>query len=312
MSGPTGPAGLPVTAGSSVAGTPPHAGTPPRGDSPAALPPLRILLLFAGVFVGLVVLALVLVVLLAPKPTPPVCPDPADACPGPPIVAPPVGSIALPSTTEPSVSPAGSPLPGVSPQPGVSPTPAPSAIAIPIIVPPQLPNLDSPQLVTQVVTASEAGFAVEHPEYWGVEQLDADTIVMGVSFSSVQAGINVRLDAAPAELMSPDALIDQQLASYTQISALAEDFQEDHRVLRPSIGFQPAVLRQFRGTLTTAGGVAPVALTIMAATNGQLTVATTVVASTPDITFPDGMRVQRAAGFLVDPLLKHFRWTSTP
>lgn len=306
MTGPSIPGAPPA------AGAPPVAGAQPRGDSRPALPPLRMLFVFAGVFVGLVVLALVAVVLLAPKPTPPVCPDPADACPGPPIVAPPLGSIALPSMTEPTVAPGVSPAPDVSPLPGASPMPLPSAVAIPIIVPPQLPNLDSPQLVTQVVTASEAGYAIEHREYWGVEQLDADTIVMGVSFSSVQAGVNVRWDAAPASTISPDALIDQQLASYTQISALAEDFQDEHRVLRPSIGFEAAVLRQFRGTLTTAGGVQPVALTIMAATNGQLTVATTVLASIPDTTFPDGMRVQRAAGFLVDPLLKHFRWSTAP
>jgi len=285
-------------------------GDPTRGGGRSALTPAKLILAFAAIFLLLVVVGALAVALLAPPPKPPDCPDPNQVCGGPPVVLPPIGGFTpAPAAADPS-SPPLAPSPGASfavPSLGAAPSFA-------IIVPPQPSNPDSPPLRTgQLFSSTQWAYGVEHEEYWNVEEQPGGAVSLVVSFRDVPAQVVVRFDAANAAEVSPSQLLQTLEQTYQgRIQSLAEDTADQNRILRPTIGHLAADGRVYRGTLGTEGGIQPVSLVLIAATDGRLTVAVTVLATIPDSTFPDGTRVFRIAGYLVDPILKRFDWQATP
>lgn len=155
------------------------------------------------------------------------------------------------------------------------------------------------------------GYAVQYPDYWQVEEIDGGAFTMAAGFRSVDAQVNVRFDAADAATTSPTQMLAQLEDRYgNRIQSLALETSDANRALRPSIGHVAGEARTYRGTLGVDGGILPVSLVVISASDGRLTMAVTVFATQPDATFDDGTRVFRAAGFLVDPILKRFDWDS--
>lgn len=277
---------------------PPSAwGDPSRGGAQSALTPARLLLVVGTVFGLIVIAGAIAVALLAPPPSPPDCPDPAQACGGPPIVAPPVGRA--------------SPAPGAPA--ATSPTETPGATADAVVAP-RLPDPNSPPLrAGQLFSSAQWSYGVEYEDYWQLEEQAGGVVSLGLGFESVPATVNVRFDSASAAELSPSQMIERLEEGYrSRIQSLAESTADEDRILRPTIGHIPAEGRTYRGTFGNQGSIQPISLVIIAATDGRLTLAVTVVATIPDSTFPDGTRVFRVAGYVVDPLLKRFHWQVAP
>lgn len=271
--------------------------------------PSGLLFLFGGIFLFLVIVVAAAVFALAPAPQPPDCPDPNQVCDGPPINPPPVGGASPRPGSGEAPRPIGSPLPS---GPG-APTAAPSPGGQPtgeVFVAPRLPNAESPVLrIDELYTSGQWGFGVVHEDHWQTEDQENGAFTLGVGFRSIDAQVNVRFDAADAGTVSPSQMLAQLEERYRgRIQSLAEDTSDANRALRPSIGLVAGEARTYRGTLGVDGGIVPVSLVIIVATDGRLTMAATVFTSLPDATFDDGTRVFRAAGFLVDPILKRFDW----
>lgn len=285
--------------------------TQPSGGAKPAQTGTRILLIFGGGFLLLVLLAAVAVVALAPRPTPAICPDPNQVCDGPPIEPPPISGAS--PTPQPAINTPGPSQPAPTPAPtGAAPTPAPTDGSQPpaVVVAPQLPNADSPALRDgELYTSSRWGYALQHPDYWQVEELADGGFTLAAGFRSTDAQVNVRFDAADAATTSPTQMLAQLEERYAgRIQSLALETSDANRALRPSIGHVPGLARTYRGTLGADGGILPVSLVLISASDGRLTMAVTVFTTRPDATFDDGTRVFRAAGFLVDPLLKRIDW----
>lgn len=284
---------------------------PSRGGGHSALSPARLLVVFGAIFLLVVIVAAVAVALLAPGPTPPDCPDPAQVCSGPPVIMPPVGRASPrpggPSTSRLDESPA--------PSAPVLASPAPSTEeSAEIIVLPRLPDPNSPPLRTgELFSSSQWLYGVQHEDYWEFEEQPDGAVSAGVAFNGVPATVNIRFDSARAGDLSPSEMIQRLEEGYrSRIQSLAESASDQDRILRPTIGLVAAEGRTYRGTFGNEGSIEPISLVIIAATDGRLTVGVTVVATIPDSTLPDGTRVFRAAGYLVDPLLKRFQWQVTP
>jgi hypothetical protein len=302
--------------------------------------PGRLVVAFGAVFLVIVVLAAIAIVVLGPQKPPPEC-QPGQVCGGPPASPPPVtGEVtpaptgtAPPAPTTPSATPSpvptaastttpaptaapGSPVPTGpaptgSPGPTTAPSPLPTAPPTAGALPqPAEGDPDSPALRTwPTYVDTDWGYTLHHPPFVAPQQLGDGGVAFNAGNVDYDIEVAVRVDARAASV-SPEQLRDELADGFGgRISSLAIDDDPLTRVHRPSIGHVPAVVASYRGDLGTSGSLSPVALVVMSATDGRITVAVSVVVINPDTVLPGtSLRWFRISGQVVDPVLKRFEW----
>lgn len=262
-----------------------------------------------GAFVGillLIALAVAAIVLLS-QPPPPIAPcDPgvpcapqpslrpvADATPRASNLAPGPTPTPTPATSAPNQSPPASTPPG---SPGASP-----------FVPVATPTSDSPAVVSGAFWKSDAmAYSFEfNGEHFSLNSTGDDIAVLnGIDFDA-----QIRVHAAPASV-SPAELIESELALVDRfVLGRAPDTDEYDALLGPSIGYLSGEGAVYSGTLVGSDGtpIEPVGVTILASSDGRITVVVTVIAGQPDVRLGSDTH-QHAVRQSADHILKTFDW----
>lgn len=270
----------------------------PSAPPPPAPPrkgPTTIIALFVGGMLALAVVAIAYVLLNQPKPPAPEC-EPGKVC-----------------APQPSLAPVSSNAPTPAPTPGSSVAPtavpatlAPGATATPFAPPPS-PVSNSPIVLSGELWESAAlGYSFEYDsERWSLQTSTDDTAV----FFSIRYDAQVVIKAVPAQT-SPAELIAQQLAIIdTFMIGRVRDSDDYDALLGPSIGYVDGEGDVWSGVLLSEDGtpVAPGGVTVMAATDGRLTVSVLVLVGSPDAQVGSGTQQHRVRG-QADEFLKSFDW----
>jgi hypothetical protein len=268
---------------------------PPPPPAAAGKSPTTIIALFVGGMLALAVLAIAYVLLNQPAPPQADC-EPGKVC-----------------APQPSLPPVGSNLPSSQPSPlpstGSTPAPAtlaPGATATPF-VPVPTPVTNSPILLSGELWQSSAlNYSFEYdPNRWSLEDSSEDTAV----FYSVRYDAQLVIHAVPAQT-SPAELIAQQLEIIDRIMVgRTKDTDDYDALLGPSIGYVDGEGDVWSGVLLSQDGtpIAPGGVTVMAATNGRLTVSVLVLVGSPDAQVGSGTQQHRVRG-QADEFLKSFDW----
>jgi hypothetical protein len=263
----------------------------PPPPAPATKSPTTIIALFVGGMLALAILAIVFVLFSQPKPPAPEC-EPGKVC-----------------APQPSLPPVASnlPSPGVTAAPTAPPASlAPGATATPF-TPPASPVSNSPIVLSGELWQSEAlSYSFEYdPERWSLQTSTDDTAV----FFSTRFDAQVVIRAVPAQT-SPAELIAQQLGVIDTIMVgRVRDTDDYDALLGPSIGYVDGEGDVWSGVLLSNDGtpVAPGGVTLLAATDGRLTVSVLVLVGSPDADVGSGTQQHRVRG-LADEFLKTFDW----
>jgi hypothetical protein len=266
----------------------------PPPPAPSKSSPATIVAIFVGAMLLLAVLAVVFIVFNQPSPPTPPC-EPGQAC--------------APKPSLPPVSP-GSPLPSSGPTPVPTTVPAtlpPGATATPFVPPTDTPNSNSPAVLSGTLWQSATlNFSFEYdPESWTLADETADTAV----FSSVNFDAQVVIHAVAAST-SVDELIAQQLSVVDSfLIGRVKDTDDYDALLGPSTGYVNGQGDVYSGTLLSSDGtpVAPGGVTVLAATDGRLTVSVVVIVGSPDAKVGSDTQ-QHAARKSADKFLKTFDW----
>ena len=256
-----------------------------RANPQAALPAPRprshsALLRFAIVLAVVLVVAVVVINLVKSPAPPPQCPAPPAPCSVPPV-PPGTGSLTTP--------------------------------------PDQTGNADSStELVVGTAWSSTAfGYSVHYdPDEWLVNQTQGDLLQL-VSPSDSTGSIRsdwVIVEAVASASATPRQLIEQRVALLRKsVPDLAVDPGSYYQVNGAEIGNVPGLAQVYVGTLDDTDGtpIAPVRYSIVAASNGRITVAVTVRTLDPDSIADHGPPVitwHMYSRQLADVLLEDFRW----
>ncbi len=150
-----------------------------------------------------------------------------------------------------------------------------------------------------------------YPPFLSPDVRPDGAVVFAAAIPAHEVQVAIRVNTAPASI-SPNELLELMAEDFRgRISSMVLDDGPESRIHRPSIGHLPAIARSYRGDLGTAGSVRPVALVVMAATDGRTTVAINVLVIDPDALLPGAeKRWFRLAGSVIDPILKRFEWGS--
>ncbi len=315
------------------AGPPPgYAAPPPSGygapppPGKARMSPLAIVAVFVGVLLGLGLVAGVIMLLNAPAPPVAQC-QPGTPCTDPPASLPPVSQaspgpssapIGSPGATgQPSGQPVASPGPSVLPTtaPSGAPTPGPSGAPTPsptdpasTPAPTASPGTDSAPLVTgQQWRDDDLGYSFEfNPDTFTLGTSESGLTVLNGTFFDTQIVIR-----AAHATTSPAQFIAEQMGRVDRflIGRVTDDDPYD-ALLGPSIGYVRGEGAVFSGTITSQDGtpVAPGGVTILAATDGRLTVVVLVIVGTPDVLLRGDTTHQKAVRVAADEILKTFDW----
>lgn len=276
-------------------------GPPP--PSPARMGRGAIVAVFIGALLGLALLAAVVV--LASQP------------PGPDAQCPP-GRPCAPQSSLPPISES-SPMPsaGATPiTPTSAPTSTPPATPGPSSTPPtaspgptSTPLSDSPPIVSgEVWRSATLGYSFEYdPDSFKIIESDDDTAI----FSAVFYDAQVIIEATDAST-SPAEMIARQLALVDDfvIGRVLDDDEYD-ALLGPSIGYVRGEGAVYSGTLLARDGtpIAPAGVTVLASTDGRLTVAIVIIVATPDARLGAETH-QHTVRSVADEFLKTFDWGS--
>lgn len=265
----------------------PSAPPPPLASKSS---PTTIIALFVGGILAVALLAIVYVLFSQPKPPEPDC-QPNQPC--------------APQASLPPV--VGAPSPGASAAPtAVPPTLAPGATATPF-VPPPTPISNSPIVLSgEVWQSSTLNYSFEYdPDAWTLQSETDDSAV----FNSVRFDAQLVIRATSAGT-SPAELIAQQLGAIDGVMVgRVKDTDDYDALLGPSIGYVDGEGDVWSGTLLSEDGtpVAPGGVTVLAATDGRLTVAVTVLVGSPDAKVGSGTHQHLVRG-QADEFLKTFDW----
>ncbi len=287
---------------------PPSWGGPPL---PYAMPPNRrganpavIVALFVGILVVVIGIAAAAIVFNQPPPPQPPCVPGRPCAPGPslpPIAAAsptpgPLESPGRPATHPPETSPA-TPQP-TGPQPTGPATPAPIAT----------PESSSPPVVLGGSSwrsgSLDYGFEFD-AENFNLSQSTDSLAVLNFNFYDAQVVVEATADdITPAEMIQRELqVIDGFMIGRT------EDRDDYDTVLGPSIGYISGEAKVFSGILTNSDGTpsAPGGVTVLASTNGRITVAVVILVAEPDAQFGSDTAQFMVRG-TVDDILKTFDW----
>src|SRR5262245_57891277 len=300
----------------SYSGPPPGGfGTaPPPPPAKARMSPVAIVAVFIGALLGLGLVAGIIVLLNTPPPPVPQC-QPGEPCSGPPVseASPPPGAgtspvATSPTTSHPPSSVAPAPSPGATPTASGAPTAQPTAAPGGTPVPAATPTSDSPPALSgSQWRDDQLNFAFEYDEsVFTVGQTDAGLAVLDGVFFDTQ----IVIKAVPAST-SPAQLIAEQMGRVDRfvIGRIADDDPYD-ALLGPSIGYVRGEGGVFSGTIVSQDGtpLAPGGVTILASTDGRLTVAVLVIVGTPDVLIGPDTTHQKAVKSAADDILKTFDW----
>lgn len=265
----------------------PSAPPPPAASKSS---PTTLIALFVGGILAVAVLAIVYVLLSQPKP------PQADCQPGQPCAP----QASLPPVVD-------GPSPGASAAPTVAPPTLAPGVTAPPFVPPPTPISNSPIVLSgEVWQSSTLHYSFEYdPDAWTVQTETDDTAV----FNSVpfDAQVVIRVTSAAT---SPAELIAQQLGVIDGLMVgRVKDTHDYDALLGPSIGYVDGEGDVWSGTLLSDDGtpVAPGGVTVLAATDGRLTVAVVVLVGSPDAEVGSGTH-QHAVRGQADEFLKTFDW----
>ncbi len=170
-------------------------------------------------------------------------------------------------------------------------------------------------------SSSDLGGAVHYNSAeWVVQESDTDLLQL-VSPSDSNGSERddwVIVEVVPASSATPDQLLKARVASLAKsVPDLAADSDPYYRINGPEIGNVPGTSGVYAGTLDDTDGtpIAPVRYSIVAATNGRITVALTVRTLNPDETADQGPPVltwHMLSRQLADVILEDFRWPAAP
>ncbi len=266
----------------------PSAPPPPAATAKS---PTTIIALFVGGMLALAVLAIAYVLFNQPQPPAPEC-QPGKVCAPQPSLPPISGSTPTPvASAGPTTVPA---------------TLAPGATATPF-TPPATPVSEAPIVLSgELWESGTLNYSFEYdPDRWSLQTSTDDTAV----FHSVSYDAQVVIKAAPAQT-SPAEMIQQQLGVVDTIMVgRARDSDGYDALLGPSIGYVDGEGDVWSGVLLSEDGtpVAPGGVTVMAATDGRLTVSVVVLVGSPDAQVGSGTQQHRVRG-QADEFLKSFDW----
>lgn len=166
-------------------------------------------------------------------------------------------------------------------------------------------------------SSSQFGFSLHYdPELWAVQEDRAGLLQLSSPSTAnrSQRGDWVIVEAVPAAADTPQQLIEQRVAALRKsVPDLAADPGSYYQVNGAEIGDVPGTAQVYVGTLDDTDGtpIAPVRYSIVAATNGRITVALTVRTVDPDGIADHGPPVitwHMYSRQLADLLLEDFRW----
>lgn len=297
------------------AGPPPGGmgGYPPPPPPPAGarLGPATIVVVFVGILLALAAVGAVYVLLNQPAPPPPQC-QPGEPCapPLPSLAAvsdasplptlPPIQS-APPQTSGPTAEP-GEPTAPPTGEPAPTDGPAPTPVA-----PTPTPASDSPPVVSGQQWQDETlGYAFEYdPEIFTVVNSGESFVVLSGNFFDAQVVVR----AAPASTSPADLLATQLAVVDRFLVGRVPDTDDYDALLGPSIGYIRGEGAVYSGTLVGQDGtpLAPGGVTMLASTDGRITVLVMVVVGTPDFLFGSETH-QHAVRGAADLVLKTFDW----
>jgi hypothetical protein len=280
---------------------------PPLPSQPqwyyGAPPPRRSGISGGAIFVIFLSVLLVLtlvgaIVILLSLPSPPIAPcEPGKVCAPQPSLPPfPQRSLTPARTAKPAPTPNGSALPS----PGTSPGPV------------ETPSSNSPVLISgEVWRSGTLGYFFEYdPDVFSISQATDELVIFDVSFADAQVVIvGASGDVSPSELTQSELTgnIDRIMIGRTL------DRDPYDALLGPSIGHVRGEGAVYAGTLLGSDGtpVAPAGVTIVASTDGRITVAVVVIVGQPDVL--DGSdTIQHQVRQAADQILKTFDWDGTP
>ncbi|MEO6350311.1 MAG: hypothetical protein ABIP53_06635 [Candidatus Limnocylindrales bacterium] len=276
--------------------------------------PVAIVVAFVGVLA--LVAVVVGVIVLANQPPPPVtqCQPDVPCAPPPPSGRPISNASPTPTSGVPSTPRSTTAVPATigpaSPPPSAGPSPDATPATTPIVVPPT-PTSDSPPATSGEVVQNDAlGYSFEYQgEDWTLDESDDPnrTILNGVFFDA-----QIVIEAAPASVTVAQ-MLERQLTSADRFTlGRAPDNDSYDAVLGPGIGYIRGDGAVYSGTLVGRDGtpIEPVGLTLVASTNGRITVAVMVIAGQPDLRLgadTHQFAVRSSAGLI----LKTFDWDLT-
>lgn len=258
-------------------------------------------------FVGLLVLvaavaALVIFMSQPPTPTPP-CQPGVPCAPGPSL--PPV-SVATPTPRTTAVPASG--VPSTGQPPTAQPSGAPSTALPSPGFPQPTPVTDSPPVILGGSTwrSPTLGYGFEFDA--GTFQLSRSDDELAVLDSVLLDG-QVVVQATTADV-SPAEMIDQQTTVVDGFMISRTKDKDDYdALLGPSIGYVSGEGAVYSGILLSSDGtpVAPGGVTVLASTDGRITVAVTVIVAEPDSRFGSDT-YQHILRSMADDILKTFDW----
>lgn len=276
-------------------GAPPGAYRPNWAPSPAPArtSPLRIVVIFVGVLLAVIVVAGIAISLSAPPPPVAPCAPSVPCVPKP--TFPPIAA---------SLPPGATPRPIKTPAPGS--TPVPGATLAPV----GTPTSDSPPVLSGTLYKDDSlGYSFEYdPKYFSMGKTGPGTAVLeGDGIDAV-----VWIDAKSADT-APAKLLETELADVDKFMIAREaDSDTYDAVLGPSIGYVPGQGAVWAGTLVSKDGtpIEPGGVTALAATDGRITVAVVVIVGSPDHLISSDDTRQHGIRSLVDDVLKTFNWNA--
>ncbi|HUP83975.1 MAG TPA: hypothetical protein VM284_07290 [Candidatus Limnocylindria bacterium] len=268
-------------------------GFPSAPPPPAAArkSPTTIIAVFVGGMLALAVLAILFVLFNQPTPPAPECQP---------------GKVCAPAPSLPPVN--GSPAPGVTSAPTTAPASLPPGATAAPFVPPPTPVSNAPIILSgEVWRSSTLNYSFEYdPTRWELQDgADDDTAV----FYSVRFDAQMVVQAVTAQT-SPAEMIARQLGVIdTLMVGRVKDTDDYDALLGPSIGFVDGEGDVWSGVLLSSDGtpVAPGGVTVLAATDGRLTVGIVVLVGSPDAQVGSGTQ-QHAVRAQADEFLKTFDW----
>jgi hypothetical protein len=150
-------------------------------------------------------------------------------------------------------------------------------------------------------------------------EFDASTFSLSQSSETLAVldipdlGAQVVVEATDEGLTASEMIEREAAAVDTFMVARTGDNDDYDAVLGPGIGYVRGESAVYSGILLGADGtpVAPGGVTIMASTNGRITVAIIVIVQEPDASF-GGDTVQHIVRDAVDDIVKSFDWGSPP
>ncbi len=157
--------------------------------------------------------------------------------------------------------------------------PGAPAPRVPSGQPTQQPGQLAPRLaLAQVFTSSALGFAVSYPaSELTTSQVSSTGVTLTPPISD--PAVMIRIEGAPSAKANPKQLLAERLASLDQsIPDLHINNDPSRQILAPAVGGRAGVGGFYQGTFNSPSGLtAPADVAILAATDGQETIAASVI-----------------------------------